>query len=235
MNSIIAGDGAPARMPLCSQRAAALAFDAHDARAHLVDLLLGVVCAVVLARDDVLALGLRPHRQRQHARRVGLIGHRLHQKLDRLAGGQLLFLEKPLQLFRDLLAIGFRHVDVGQHLLDRVAALEAQRELVAVARRRLGLGRRFRRLHLEALKLGKADRRRGFGVGQDDRRRGGAAGWRAAAAPEGRRSRDSSGASAPGRPGRARWRRWRTGQAGTAQKPGFWQFSTGPTERGNPS
>ena len=104
------------------QRAAALAFDAHDARAHLVDLLLGVVCAVVLARDDVLALGLRPHRQRQHARRVGLIGHRLHEKIDRLAGGQLLFLEKPLQLFRDLLAIGFRHVDVGQHLLDRVAA-----------------------------------------------------------------------------------------------------------------
>ena len=38
------------------------------------------------------------------------------------------------------LRVGLGHVDVGQHLLDRVALLEAQGELVAVARRRLGVG-----------------------------------------------------------------------------------------------
>ena len=122
------------------QRTVALGFDAHDARAHLVDFLLGVVGTIVLARDDVLAFRLWPHRQRQHARRVRLLGHDLHQKLDRLADGELLLLQERLEFLRDLLAIGFRHVDVGQHLLDGVAALQPKRELIAVAGRRLGLG-----------------------------------------------------------------------------------------------
>ena len=39
-----------------------------------------------------------------------------------LADGQLLLLQERLQLLGDLLAVGFGHVDVGQHLLDRVAA-----------------------------------------------------------------------------------------------------------------
>ena len=121
------------------QRAVTLGLDAHDARAHLVDLLFAVIRAVVAARDDVLALGLRPHRERQHARRVGLLGHVLQQQLDLLADRQPLLLEERRELLVDLLAIGFRHVDVGQHLVDRVALLQAQRELVAVGRRRLGL------------------------------------------------------------------------------------------------
>jgi hypothetical protein len=154
------------------------AFDAHDARAHLVDFLLAVVRAVVAARDDVLALGLRPHRERQHARRVGMLGNVLQQELDLFTGRQLLLLEKRAQSLVDLLAIGFRHVDVGQHLVDRVALLQAQRELVAIGRRRLGLAVGFRRLHREApeigrqaLEVGRRDRRRRLGLGQLNRNR----------------------------------------------------------------
>ncbi len=150
------------------QRAVALAFDAHDARAHLVDLLFAVVGAIVAAGDDVLALGLRPDGERQDARGIRLIGQRLHEELDRLADRQLLFLQQLLQLFGDLLAIGIRHADVGQHLVDRVATLQAEREFVAVARRRLGLGGLIGGLHLEAFQIGRGEWRRRLGIGQSD-------------------------------------------------------------------
>jgi hypothetical protein len=105
----------------------------------------------------------------RHAGRVRLIGHGLHQEFDRLAHRELLFLRRPCSL-RDLLAVGPGHVDVGQHLLDRVVAFEAQGELVAIARRRLGLGRLLRWLHLEAFEIGRAQGRRGFRIGQHDGR-----------------------------------------------------------------
>ena len=44
------------------QRAVPFALGAHDARADSVDLLFATVGAVVMAFDDVLALGLRSHR-----------------------------------------------------------------------------------------------------------------------------------------------------------------------------
>ncbi len=136
------------------QRAVALAFDPYDARADLVDFLLGIVGAVFVAADDVLPLGLRAHRQCQHARCVGLLGNRLHGQLDRLADREPPLLQERPQLLGDLLAVGLGHVDVGQHLLDRVALLQAQREFVDVAGRRFGVGGgRFRRLHLEAAEV----------------------------------------------------------------------------------
>jgi hypothetical protein len=180
------------------ERAVPLALDPHDARADPVGLLFAGVAAIVLAFDDVLALGLRPDRERQHARRVGLARHGLDLELDLLADGDPALFQDRLQRLIDRLAIGLRHVDIGQHLVDRVALLQAQGELVAVGGRRLWLvllrGLLSDRLGaLEALEIrGRqapellaGDRRHGIrlgqgGFGQDD----GGRGWRGATAME---------------------------------------------------
>ena len=139
------------------QRAVALAFDAHDARAHFVDLLLGIVGAVILAAYDVLSFRLRADRQCQHTWCVGLLRNRLHRELDGLAHRESLPLQERLEPVRDLPAVGLGHADVGQHPFDGIALLEAQRQFVDVAGGRLGLRGGVRRLHLEAPQV---DRRR---------------------------------------------------------------------------
>jgi hypothetical protein len=166
-----------------------LTLGAHDARADAVDLLLAAVRAVVVAFDDVLVLGLRAHRQRQDLRRIRLVGHRLQFELDLLADRDPALLQHRLQRAGDLLGIGRGHADIGQHLLDRVAFLEAQGELVAIGRRRLGIGRLLGLLArlsgrlagleplevvgIETLEVGGADRRRqGVRIRQDHRRFG---------------------------------------------------------------
>ena len=173
MNSTIAAAGAPAAMPLCCSEPCALALDPHDARADAVGLFLAAVGAVVVALDDVLALGLGPHRQRQHPRRIGLAGHGLQLELDLLADRDPALLQDRLQRARRSACVGLGHVDVGQHLLDRVAFLEAQGELVAVGAGGSGSPAGLRpaagRLAgletleiggIEALEVGGGDRRR---------------------------------------------------------------------------
>ena len=173
----------------------------------------------------------------------GWLGHRLHLELDLLAGGERLLLEDRLQRLVDLLAVGFGHVDVGQHLLDRVALLQAQRELVAVA---LAAGSGSagcsggvggQRLEaLEALEIGGA-----IGAAAPARATGGrTAIWRGSGVGAGGRAamlQDSTECakhqSAP--------RVSADGADGEQDRPeqrksaDFWHFPTGPTERGNPS
>ena len=99
------------------------------------------------------------------------------------------FFSTDLQRTGDLLGVGVGHIDIGQHLLDCVAFLEAQRELVAIGCRRLEIGRLLGLLPagclpgwlagLEALEIigietpevGLGDgRRQRIRVGQDHRR-----------------------------------------------------------------
>ena len=157
MNSIIAADGAPALTPLCCSEPLRLAFDAHDARAHLVDLLLGVVAAVVLARDDVL---------RARAAAAPTATARAARPADRAWSASGVRSSRPRASFFFLRsacsfsAICLRSAS-GTSMSASIFSIVSprsrrKRELVAIARRRLGLGRLLRRLHLEALEIGRA-------------------------------------------------------------------------------
>ena len=150
------------------------------------------------------------------------------------------FLRSPCSFSVDLLAVGFRHVDVGQHLFDRVAAFQAQGQIVAHGgrsraarlfggRRRASSGIPGTRPMKSAARFGSAGhRRRAAGTAVAWMRRplsgGGAAISGSSNAPSTRAAqREQRGADGE------------AGQAGTVQKRRIWHFSTGPTERGNPS
>ena len=174
----------------------------------------------------------------------GWLGHGLHFELDLLADRDPALLQHRLQRARRSACVGLGHVDVGQHLLDRVALLEAQGELVAVGRRRLVgrpaglLARPSRRLAglealeiigCEALEVGVGDGRRQRApdrAGPPAFRPPGAAGCRRRTAPWSR-TRAAQGQA--------------DGTGGESDRPEqheqrrLWRFRAGPTEGGNPS